>query len=174
MHICLLHSYNCNTIWNAFLRDAIWLGSHSKKIYLNDKTAGNIQFTRLHAAKWTCRNHRFRPIQQDQSTTFITLRGGGRVVAIRGSAEAQRLPNIIIQSLALAYLLSTLNLFTHTSVFGEKITYRTWSSLNRTICLSYIFWKDWHCPLATHATLFQHIMTWVMCVDEQRMAWSAI
>lgn len=58
--------------------------------------------------------------RQDQSTTFITLRGGGRVVAIRGSAVAQRLPNIIIRSLALAYLLSTLNLLTHTSVFGEK------------------------------------------------------
>lgn len=71
------------------------------KCLLNDKTAGSI---RLNAAKWTCDNHRFRPIQQDQSTTLITLRGGGCwFVAIRGSAKAQRLPNIIRQSLALTY-----------------------------------------------------------------------
>ena len=42
---------------------------------------------------------------------------------IRGSAEAQRLPNIIRKSLAAAYLPSTLNLFTHTSVLWKKGDY---------------------------------------------------
>lgn len=43
-------------------------------------------------------------------------------MAIGGSADVQKRPNIIRRSLAPAYLLSTLNLFAHTPVFcgGEK------------------------------------------------------
>lgn len=103
MHICLLYSYKCNAIWNAFLRDAIWLCSHNnRKKYLNEKTAGNIQLACLHAAKWTFYNYHLCPILHDQRTTLITPRGAG---CGYWGLSWYRQCNIISQNLAAAQLL---------------------------------------------------------------------
>lgn len=103
MHICFLHSYKCNTIWNAFHRDAIWLGSQKTKYVLLHDSVQNK----------TCYNY-FLNSARSEHHSYRS--GGDWVVAIRDWAEAQKLPNIIRQSSTQ----SNFNVFTHTSELKLK------------------------------------------------------
>lgn len=66
------------------------MGSHSKKCDLNNKKAGSIELTYLHAAKLTCYN-----TVSVQSSRIRAPLSYSEVEVSFGSAEAQRLPNII-------------------------------------------------------------------------------